>query len=340
LAERIAKVQGNIFIKELLRSKKKNDSSIKIGLTKEEILGNLLSAIRAGKITGSDIEAWINEVEGWGKQHVYMYDLTKKLSDSPIWSSPETILTCLKRLHLDKSWQKTEAISFPDQLELAHIDFSNGKFECVWRRGVVARQRDKSKDRLNEVIEGDTYDFHAHRHLPVRSVMRFEMLPAERQAALFLQIPLGPEHADAIQEAFQLLGKVFDASGLTPTDISRAIKKLDKAELEAAGAEQSSIQAQATKFSTSGATVEFSADPTIQAWKSVTAVRQVRRALRDDQFEGDSGKFTASLRAKDGMKRDVTISLSGQQKRLYLHAQMTAEEVMVTLDTVRKHSTK
>src|SRR6266566_4555492 len=90
------------------------ERAIKIGLTKEEILGNLLSAIRAGKITGSDIEAWINEVEGWGKQHVYMYDLTKKLSDSPIWSSPETILTCLKRLHLDKSWQKTEAISFPD----------------------------------------------------------------------------------------------------------------------------------------------------------------------------------------------------------------------------------
>jgi ACT domain-containing protein len=66
LANAIAKVQGNIFIKELLRSKKKDDSTIRIGITKDEILDNLRTAISDGKITHADLTEWVDEVEGWG----------------------------------------------------------------------------------------------------------------------------------------------------------------------------------------------------------------------------------------------------------------------------------
>jgi len=198
------------------------------------------------------------------------------------------------------------------------------------------RQRDKAEDEYDEPIKGEIYDFHAYRHVPTRSIMRFEMYPPKKEAGLFVQIPLGPEHAGAVASAREVLGKIFDLNGLMAIDISKAIKTLDKAELDANGAKQSFIQAQTTKFATSGASVEFSADPAIQAWKSVTAVRRVRNALKDDNFDGDSGKFTIGLRDNDGLKRDVTMSLTGYDKRLYLHAQMTADEVTETVAVVRK----
>jgi hypothetical protein len=342
LANAIAKVQGNIFIKELLRSKKKDDSTIRIGITKDEILDNLRTAISDGKITHADLTEWVDEVEGWGKQHVYLYNVKQKLAGNSIWDSADTFLKHLKLKQLEKEWKKAPGLYFPEELELAHIDFADGTLECVWRRGVILRQRDKTQDKTEVVINGDTYDFQAYRHTPTRSVMRFEMSPQKKVAGLFVQIPLGPEHHEAIKSANELLDKLFDRTGLTEIDISKAIKTLDREELEELEGDEekkSYIQAQSTKFSTDGANVEFSADSELPGgWPAVAAVRQVRKALKEDKFDGNSGKFVISLKTKEGLTRDITMSLIGYDKRLYLHAQMTAEEVFQTLAVVRKYA--
>jgi hypothetical protein len=337
LADAVAKVQGNIFIKELLRSKKKSDSSIRIGITKDEIVENLRTAISEGKITYLDIAAWVTEVEGWGRQHAYLLNVTPQLAGDLMWGSDKAVFERLKDRHLEATWKNSPGLSFPEEFTLALIDFANEKFECIWRRGVNLRQRDKSKDKYDEPIEGDIYDFHAFRHVPTRSVMRFEMYPSRKEAVLFVQIPLGTEHTAAVSSAYKVLDKLFKRNGLVAIDISKAIKTLDKAELDATGEKESFIKAQATKFSTDGANIEFSADPAID-WKSVTAVRRVRQALKDDNFDGNSAKFTISLRDNKGLKRDLTMSLTGFDKRVYLHAQMSASEVMETLAVVRNYA--
>lgn len=338
IAESIIKAQGNIFIRELLRSKKKTDPTIAIGVTKEEILGNLIAAIREGKLTRDDLDTWINEVEGWGKQHAYLYNINPKSFDDALWSSVEAVQKTVKAAAFDKMWKGAGDAAFPGTLQLAGIDYDGGRFECVWRRGVVGLQRDKTKDLLDQEIEGDMYEFHAYRKTPVRSVMRFELYPKRREASLFIQMPLGPDHAQAKADAFSTLGKIFDTGSLAPVNISKAIKTLDQAELDTKGEKQSRVLAQNTKFASQGATVEFAADPTIQAWKNIAAVRQVRQALRADQFEGDSAKFIVNLQAKGGMKREVTMSMSGWDKRAYLHAQMTFREVTDTLTVVRRYA--
>lgn len=339
MADAIAKVQGNIFVKELLRSKKKDDSTIRIGSSKDEVLNNLQAAIRQGKISHADISDWVNEVEGWGKQHVYLYTLNKKLAADPIWKSEDSLFNALKGKKLDETWNQPPSLSFPEKLKLASISFLDGKFECVWHRGVTLRQRDKDKDKPNEVIDGDVYDFQAYRHTPTRSVMRFELDPGKKEAALFVQMPMGPEHEEARECSDELLDKLFDGAGLVEVDISKAIKTLDLAEMDGDGAGKSFIQAQNTKFSSGGANVEFSAGPEIRGgWPAVTAVRQVRRALKNDKFEGNSGKFIIGLKAIDGLEREVTMSLTGHGQRIYLYAQMTADEVAETLAVIRNYA--
>src|SRR5438093_13307105 len=87
VAKSIVKVQGTIFIKELLREKKRIDSTIRIGAGKDEILSNLVEAIEQGKIAQSELDEWVRSVEGWGKQHVYLYRVGAKLAKDPIWAS-------------------------------------------------------------------------------------------------------------------------------------------------------------------------------------------------------------------------------------------------------------
>lgn len=68
----IVLTQGNGFIKELLRKNK-----IQIGTKKADFSKNLLSAIDAGTLTRPMIEEWLSEVEGWGNQHIYLFEPPK-----------------------------------------------------------------------------------------------------------------------------------------------------------------------------------------------------------------------------------------------------------------------
>jgi hypothetical protein len=63
----LALLQGNRFIKELLRAKQ-----LPIGTNKEQFEAHLREAISGGQLTKEDIRAWLAEVEGWGDQHAYL----------------------------------------------------------------------------------------------------------------------------------------------------------------------------------------------------------------------------------------------------------------------------
>src|SRR5260370_4996239 len=69
VAAQIVLAQGNTFIKELLRS-----NNIPIGNTKADFAQNLNAAIDAGALSQGAIEAWLGEIEGWGNQHVYLFE--------------------------------------------------------------------------------------------------------------------------------------------------------------------------------------------------------------------------------------------------------------------------
>lgn len=191
------------------------------------------------------------------------------------------------------------------------------------------------------MIDGDLYEFRAYRQQLNRSVSRFVLIPKQRKAALFVQIPLADKrHETAIKVASDTLGKVFSWAELEPVLISKAIKSLDQLELDAQKPEEhGQVQAQNTKFAATGATVEFDADPGNSAWKNVEAVRRVRKALEHDSFTGASGIFRVRLRPGAGLNRDVVVWLNGKDKRVFLHSQMTADEVWIVLDQILSHST-
>src|SRR5437879_6514364 len=82
LVRGIVLAQGNAFVKELLRSK-----GIRIGDTKADFERNMLEAIRDGRLRRSDVDQWLDEVEGWGNQHVYLYHVPPRVAQDPLWSS-------------------------------------------------------------------------------------------------------------------------------------------------------------------------------------------------------------------------------------------------------------
>ncbi len=74
LAAGIIRAQGNRFVKDLLRSK-----DIRIGGNKDEFQANLTAAIESGELTLEDVRTWLTSVEGWGDQHVYLFNISSTL---------------------------------------------------------------------------------------------------------------------------------------------------------------------------------------------------------------------------------------------------------------------
>jgi hypothetical protein len=102
LINKIARHQGSIFIKELLRKKRKVIKQVKICINKEEIISNLISALDNDFISSNDLIEWIREVEGWGKQHVYLY-LTPFINNNKITNDrKDEIIKRLQNKKLEK----------------------------------------------------------------------------------------------------------------------------------------------------------------------------------------------------------------------------------------------
>src|SRR4051812_24503842 len=86
LVQSVVMAQGNIFIRDLLRRKK-----IPMGVRKEQFEANLLRAINTDHIGLADVTGWLEEVEGWGEQSVYLYNVPKTIATDPVWNSAEGV---------------------------------------------------------------------------------------------------------------------------------------------------------------------------------------------------------------------------------------------------------
>ncbi len=331
LARGIVLVQGNAFIKELLRK-----NGIKIGATKTAFETSLLEAIEEGRIQREHIEEWLNEVEGWGNQHVYLYKVPQDLVRDSLWSSPENVEARVNTARLGDLWRAQTSLEFPASRKLTAISFDDLTLRMTWHQGLSTWVRTAKEDYQKE-IDGDLYEFRAHRYQADRSVMRFELRLRIGLAAVFLQEEWNREsHLLALSETKEAASKIFKFASLIPYNVAKAIKNLDQAALEAEELSKT-IRPHSTRLSGTGAYVEFASIGGKIGYQEFEAIRHVRRAVSPGKFRGAHGVFLFTRRGPRGSTRDLKIQLYGSQSRIRLWAQMTAGEVWDILESFKKY---
>jgi hypothetical protein len=324
LVRGVVVAQGNIFIRELLR-----DKHLPIGITKEDFEANLLQAIDDGKLLLEDVTQWLEEVEGWGNQNVYLYHLPESATADPIWRSAEAIRA---KIPADqrKLW-KAQSLSFPETWELTGISYADGVLTYVWHEQYPTLVRRPKMDR-QEAIEGDRYLFRAYLMRPDRSVMRFVLRTDKAVAAVFLQIPAeGDAHKDALAMVRDKTRFLVDWNVLTPFNASNAIKYLGQAELEGKKT-ATDVKSRKARLAAADAYVEFGSTASGGDFLDSTPVRDIRRAVKLESFAGDNAIFNYTAHTPTGLSRPVTIEIVGEARRIKLRAQLKANEVWDILE--------
>jgi hypothetical protein len=306
-------VQGNEFIKELLRKHK-----IQIGTKKADFSKNILAAIDAGTLTKQMIEDWLSEVEGWGNQHIYLFrqpnvpkaEIKSKLEHS---NFAELIDTAI-------------GYEFPDDFELSAISLTTDHLFISWHKGTGGWERAPSKD-FERTEEDERYKYHAYRERFDRSVVRFAWRFVDPFCAVMIQLPVEndahtPIHAQVLEDLKHI--GLFD-SNPKRIPLSQAFKNMTL---------RNKTVVQSTRMMTDGGHVDVVSTLTEGGIGDVAALLEARRGVNDVDFAGADGQFHFLQTKHDTLSRNVKVQGYGIESRVRVWVQCKREDVYLVLDVI------
>ena len=315
--------QGNVFIKELLRSKQKAGAEVTIGNNKAEFEKNLTDAIDREIITGKDIEDWLALIEGWGRQHVYLYP-------APTLQPRDDLVAKASASKFKNLLNPPQIVSFPEDLSLTAIVIDAEKLLLTWHRGSTWYSRAKQKDRVLE--EGlDRYELRAYLEHRDRAVVRFEWRFDRAFCGLFLQLAYAdPAHSVVFAEVWEVL----IAIGATdtqkePVQLVEAVRNL--------GAVAGSVE-RGSKWTVDGGYVDLyaNADGGVAA---VGPVARTRQGLDVNEFTLADGQIELPMRDPlPGEAKNVKLAVFGGEGRIRISSQCLKGQVYDLVDEVWKHN--
>lgn len=309
--EKILLIQGNQFIKELLR-----ENSLPIGSTKKDFLTNITNAIDEARLTRELIEAWLKQVEGWGNQHLYLFE--------PPEINPHDALEAISQSEFSPLIEQGFGYEFPADLKLTNIELGEEGISLVWQQGKEGWNRARAKD-IGPQQEGlEVYKYEAYRQRLDRSTVRFEWRFADPFVAILIHRSKEIDHSTAIDQVWQEVSALgFCAARTARISLSRAVKS----------ASDGDVKTKSTRFGTDDGHVEMVSNLASGGINDVAAVRQARLGLNVDDFPRAEGAFVMNEEGFN-LSRDLSIKVVGSIGHVAIWAHCKRDDIYTVLDNL------
>jgi hypothetical protein len=217
-------------------------------------------------------------------------------------------------------------------MSLTRVSYDDSRLIFEWHEGGASWLRDPSKDIPPEAEGEEVYRYEAYRQRHERSLMRFEFRPLEAVAAAFIPLPVtAGAHEAALEMMFAVTEGLLPRRHLTAFNVGQAISRLDEAQLRPG----SEFQTQTTRLSGQGAYVEFGSTVPGHGYRDVETIREVRLAVQPGSVAGNTAAILFNAPGQAGPARRVRVQFYGEDGRIWVRAQMTAQQVWVLLDQIR-----
>lgn len=317
VAKRIVLNQGNKYIKELLRQ---ND--VKIGKNKSEFLENLLQGIQDGLIDQEKIDAWLQSIEGWGNQHVYLFT-------PPQITSADAEAAALASDFVDL-FDVPENYEFPDTLTLRAANIDATEISFGWREGRDSWIRSKSKDFRDE-LDGEEYEFRAYREKSERKLVRFVWQFDKPYCAVFIT---QANEKGVHEEIFETIWTDLALAGLC----EQPLPKIPLTEAFTKLNNRPELKVNSVKLNVDGGHVNLVATAPKSGIHDIEQIRQAQMGIDAGLFTSSDGIFHFNEENLQNLSRQVKVEGSGTDSRIRIWAQCTREDVeriVAEIDTYR-----
>jgi hypothetical protein len=283
--------------------------------TEAELRNRIKEYLEAGTLSSGDLIGLLDEVEGWGDQHAYLYSastaLIAELADETEFKK------ALKKNRALGLFNEPLPLVLPDAPKLSSVDWSTDAVRFVWVEKREYRDRIEDEDR-----EEDDLVFDAYKIKVTRGVISFQCDLVTGHAELLIQrLPTGNNYLAEKAKYETRLGKFFDMAQLTPCTVGGAIKKIDSA---------TGIRKRASELATTrGHRITYTSRSRKEDVYNDPDILKSRKTL-GALLAGRLGNYYWPI---DG--RDIHLKLYAKDQRLGIFGECTQEEVSSVLAQIR-----
>lgn len=323
-----------LFVREFLRTHKQRAKGVRIGVTLDEVRANLRDAIVSKMIGREEVEEWLQAIEGWGKQHLYLSQVPKRALTQAHLLNTDRLRTFLTKRDLLKVKSDDTEPSSEHLLQTVLVD--DERATLSWRSHGIDHERREELDEVRELEDGE-YEFRAYRRAPRRSASRFIVRKVSGTVLTLIDMPLGDEHT-ALRAKIDTAAKiVLSPLSIDPIPLAPIISALDAGAVARHGPKAKralslGVAPTQARYRTDGAEVEFRSTKASSGYTDSDPVRRVRQALRIESFVGSAGKFRLTFFGEHRQAHTMTVSLHATENRIFLFSRMNETEVLALVD--------
>jgi hypothetical protein len=295
--------------------------------SKEVLRERVVTAVRDGVTTQAEIVDLLNRIEGWGNQHVYLYQ-TSTEQRRP-WRTEVRARQRLARIEAADLMNERLPIVLPDEPTLVSVEWSAERVRFVWveKRAFTKRREDLDhvEGQLDDPAEPGTIIFKAFEGKVQRAVTTFDWNLVNGNAALLIhQLQTGENYVDIRNEYEAAIDDAVGVRGFQRIRISRAIQRLvESEETRNRQVEEATEIGGQARLTSGGRADDITDDPGL-----VGARNGLGNAVPV------MGNFYW-LEAEPNLEREVRTKLYASDQRVGIFKQCTETEVRHVLSRIR-----
>ncbi len=213
-------------LKEFLR-----ESDQKVSGTKGVLLGRIEAALEAGDVTYTQLVQFLDEVEPWRAQQVFLFGATTQ-NVAP-FRTAESLGEHLRAHHASKPFRQPVPLVLPDELTVASIqhDGTRLRVTAIERREGWIRDESLDPEESERTDEDEEVQLRAYVKRVTRGLIAFEWNVVENVAMMQIsRLPSGEDYEDARERFTKLVSRWLDVRSFPLINLPKAIKTLHMAE--------------------------------------------------------------------------------------------------------------
>jgi hypothetical protein len=307
------------FVQEFLRDRKLAFSG-----TKEEMRSRLEQYIVAGKVSIDELVAFLDSVEGWGNQHVFLYRAPPKATK--LWSSEENARAVLRKHKLENLFNRPRPVLIPDEPQLSTIEWTRKRVRFLWVQRRVWHTRLEGMDLEDE--DDPDIEYRAYKRHEERAISHFDWHFLGGQSMLLLRAYTGADYQQDKSEYENLLEPLVGLSDFTELGLDKVIKTLRESdEVRRRETDFKTIEGSGIRLTSSSSDRDTLADP---------LVRKLSDDLVESAISGRFGNFY--WKPCNELDREIAVRIYVDHQgssRVNIPVQCTEEEVLYVLSRIR-----
>lgn len=309
-------------IQDFLRDKKQPFTG-----DKDHLRNRVNNYVRDKVITGEELIALLDHVEGWGNQHIYLFKATDSLAK--LWATEAKARQVLKANGKEALLNRRLPLLMPSAPQMCSVEWTPGRVRFVWVEKRPVRERVKNEDLKGADIGRDAnLEFDAYRRYVARGIVAFDWDIVSGHAALLIQcLPSGNDYKTARSHFVAELEPLVEFTRFDPVRISTAIVPIERSEeVENRQVEHATTRGSGIVYSSPRRGVDAFSDPVVK----------VARKATGNKVAGRLGNFYWPIDEESG--RRIHVKLYGEDQRVGIFGECSETEVKHVLCRIRHHS--